>query len=162
MTRPRTILSASALVLFLAGAWFSSGPARLTLVNVGLRVDYPWPRALGAAVAFLGAAGAAVLFRRLWARVLLACLAALAFYVALHLSLFRFDASDTGVSFRGVLGTDRLAWAEVRKVETGPGLRVLLGPGDHRVGVDTTDLLPTDAAALDRTIARRVAESGPR
>ncbi len=159
MTRPRTILSAGALLLFLAGALFSSGPARLTLVNLGLRVEYPWPRAAGAWVALLGAAGAVLLLRRLWARLLVAGLAAITFYAALHLTVFRLDAGDTGVSFRGVLGTEHLDWAAVRKVETGPGFRVLLGPGDQRVGVDTTDLSPTDTAALDRTIARRVAES---
>lgn len=162
MTRPRTILSVTTLLLFFTGAFLSSGPARLTLLNAGLRVDYPWPRAVGAWVALLGAVGAAVVFRRLWARVILVCVAVLTLYAALHLTLFRFEANDTGVNLRGVLGTDRLAWAEVRKVDPAPGLRVLLGPGDRRIGVDTTDLLPTDAAALDRTIARRLTETSKR
>ena len=160
--RLRSILSAGALLLVLAGAVFSAGAARLTLVNVGLRVDYPWPRAAGAWVAFSGAVAAALLFRRLWARVPLACLAVLTLYVALHLMAFRFDANDTGVSLRDVLGADRLSWAEVRKVETGPGVRVLVGPSERRVRLDITDLPPTDAAALDRTVARRLAEAGSR
>jgi len=46
--RLRSILSTSALLLVLAGAIASSGSARLTLINVGLRIDYPWPRAAGA------------------------------------------------------------------------------------------------------------------
>jgi hypothetical protein len=160
--RLRSILSTSALLLVLAGAVFSAGSARLTLVNVGLRVSYPWPRAAGAWVAFSAAVAAAVLFRRLWARVLLTCLAALSLYAALHLTAFRFDANDTGVSLRDVLGANRLSWAQVQKVETGPGILVLVGPGERRVRLDTTDLSPTDAAALDRTVARRLAEAARR
>lgn len=160
--RLRSILGTSALLVALAGAVFSSGSARLTLVNAGLRVDYPWPRSAGAAVAFSGAVIAAVLFRKLWARVLLACLAVLSLYVAWHLTAFRFEANDAGVSLRDALGADRLAWGEVRKVETGPGIRVLVGPGERRVRLDTTDLPPADVAALDRTVARRLAEAGGR
>ena len=155
----RRVLALSALAVFLAAAFFSSGPARLTLINAGLRVEYPWPRAAAAWVAFVGATGAVALLQRRWARVLLAGLAAITLYASLHLTIFRLEAGDRGVSFRVVLGTKRLAWEDVRKIETGPGVRVLLGPGDQRVSVDTADLSPTDAAALDRTIARRVAET---
>lgn len=160
--RLRSVLSKSALLIILAGAVFSAGSARLTLVNLGLRVDYPWPRAAGAWVAFSGAVAAAMLFRKPWARALLTCLAVVTLYVALHLTAFRFDANDTGVSLRDVLGATRLSWAEVRKVEMGPGIRVLVGPGERRVRLDTTDLPPADAAALDRTVARRLVEAGRR
>ncbi len=155
----RALLLSLLFLCFAGGAWFSSGPARLTLVNAGLRVDYPWPRATGAWVAFLGAAGAVALLRRLWVRLLGAALGAATLYASLHLTAFRVDAWDGGVSLRGLLGTRTLAWEAVRKIETGPGVRVLLGPGDQRISLDVTDLSPTDVAALDRTIARRLGET---
>jgi hypothetical protein len=156
----RSTLSAAVLLLVLAGAAFSAGSARLTLVNIGLRVDYPWPRAAGAWVAFVGSVAAVVLLRRLWARVLLTGLAVLTLYGAWHLTAFRFDADDAGVSLRDVLGANRLSWAEVKRIETGPGIRVLVGTDDRQVRLDTTDLPPADIAALDRTVARRLAEVG--
>jgi hypothetical protein len=82
--------------------------------------------------------------------------------VALHLGLYRLDATDNGIVSRTPLGTTALAWRELERVEQEPDLIVLAGPGDDRIHIDTTDFEPEQRASLERAIARRVRESGGR
>jgi hypothetical protein len=132
------------------------GAPRLTLRNADLHIAYPWPRAAAAMACGAAAAGLALVARRRWARVAAGGCALAALLASLHLLLYRVRAGADGLEARGLLGVDRLAWARVAQVETGPGLLLLTGSGGEKVRVDTTDFRAEDRATLDRTIARRL------
>jgi hypothetical protein len=149
------VAGALAAALVAGGAFLSYGPPRLVALNAALRVEYAWPRVLGAATV---AAGGLVLLaagRRRWLWALSAVLFAGGLAAGLHLLRYRVEADDGGLSARALLGTSRLGWTEVERVETGPGLLVVTGRG-RTVRVDTTDFRPEQRAALERTVARRL------
>ncbi len=155
MTRRAAVAGGLAAALVAGGALLSYGPPRLVAVNAALRVEYAWPRALGAAAV---AAGGLVLLaagRRRWLRAAAVLLALGGLAAGLHLLLYRVEADDGGLSARALLGTSRLGWTEVERVDTGPGLLLLTGRG-RTVRVDTTDFRPEQRAALERTVARRL------
>lgn len=156
---PRPFLVGAAVALLLVGSYGSMGPARLTALNAGLRVDYPWRLAASACLASAAAVALVIGVRRLWVRLALGVLAVLGLYATLHLALFRFEAGDPGVVLRDVFGSQRLAWSDVARIESGPGLRVLVTLDNRRVALDTTDLPGADLAALDRTMARRLRDA---
>jgi PH (Pleckstrin Homology) domain-containing protein len=147
--------------LFVAGAYASQGPPRLTLLNAGLTVSHGWQHPVGALAAGAGAALAAAASPRRWARVVFMFLATLSVLVALHLSIYRVDADQTGLASRGLFGGTRIPWAEVAGVDGDAGLVVITGKDQKRIRVDTADFRPDQRATLDRTIARRVRETPP-
>jgi hypothetical protein len=161
MARRRLILGAS-VVLVVVGAFLSTGPPRLVLLNASLRLQYPWTRGCGALVAGAGALALAALFTKLALRLVGGVAAIAAFLVALHLFRYRLDATPAGLVSRGALGTTAIGWKEVRGVDRGPDLLVVSGPGGTRIRVDTTDFGPEQRASLERTIARRLDEAGRR
>jgi hypothetical protein len=144
------------LALAVALGVASSGAPRLTLHNADVQVAYPWPQPAAALGCAAAATALAVIARRGWARVAAGALALAALLAATHLARYRVRASPDGIEARGLLGSDRLAWAAVTQVETGPGLVLVRGSGGERVRLDTTDFRAEDRAALDRTIARRI------
>jgi hypothetical protein len=148
----------TALLAIAAGAWLSMGTPRLTLMNNGLRVVYPWPAAAGAVLAAVGAAALALAVRLLWIRVVAALLAVGSLWVGLHLLRYRVEADGQGIRARGLLGERRLAWPTLTRVETPPGLVVVIA-GEDFLELDVTDYRPEDRATLARAIARRVQES---
>ena len=149
----------AAAVLIAAGAAVSMGAPRLTLTNAGLSVEYPWFRGAGAIVAALGAALLAVVVQRRWARVAAGALAALGVVVGGHLLAYRLEADAAGFSSRGLGGRQAVAWPAIRRVDTGPGVLVLVDGDEARIEVDTTDFRPEQRASLERTIARRIKDS---
>ena len=161
MTRSRA-LGALGAVLLLMGAFLSTGAPRLTLLNTSLRIAFP----ISLAVAALAAAAGAALLA--WAcpwragRLLCATLVVGALLGALHLLLYRLEATDAGIVSRGLLGSTAIAWRDVSRVSQGPDLVLIAGRESAQIQVDTTDFAPEQRASLERTIARRVRESaGP-
>ena len=148
------------LVLAVAAAAASMGAPRMTLLNNDVHVAYPWYRPGAALLAAVAAAGADALLRRWWGRALAGLFALLTVLAATNLALYRVSAGDDGLEARTLLGTDRLAWTAVARVETAPGLLLLTGTDGHKVRVDTTDFRAADRATLDRTIARRLRTGG--
>jgi hypothetical protein len=132
------------------------GAPRLTLLNADLHIAYPWPRGAAALAAAAAAGGIAVILRRRAARLAAGAFALAAALAAAHLLLYRVRAGADALEARGLLGVDRLAWASITEVRTGPGLLLVSGSGGQRLRVDTTDFRAEDRATLDRTIARRL------
>ena len=144
------------LALALGAAALSMGAPRLILLNTDVHVAYPWHRPAAALRAAGAAAAAAVVGRRGWARALSAAFALAAALAGAHLLLYRVRAGADGVEARGLLGTERVAWSAIARVENGPGLLLLTRTDGGKVRVDTTDYRAEDRATLDRTIARRL------
>jgi hypothetical protein len=155
MTR-RRLAVAALLAASVAGALTSMGSPRLTLLNADLHIAYPWPRAAAALVCAAAAAGLALTVRMRWARIATGAFALAAVLAGAHLLLYRVRAGAEGLESRGLLGVDRMAWAAIGQVQTGPGLLLLTGSAGESIRVDTTDFRAEDRAALDRTIARRL------
>jgi predicted DNA-binding transcriptional regulator AlpA len=149
----------AALALFLLGGVLSRGPARLTVLNDALRIDYPARLAGWAALAACAALAGAILARATWARALLVLFAVATALAAGRLTLYRLEADGQGFTARGLLGGQRLRWAEIESVALtldGFSLRTA-GAGEHRH--DTTGLRPADRAVFDRSLARRIREA---
>jgi hypothetical protein len=132
------------------------GAPRLTLLNADLHIAYPWPRGAAALASAAAAGGIAVILRRRAARLAAGAFALAAALAAAHLLLYRVRAGADALEARGLLGVNRLAWASITEVRTGPGLLLVSGSGGQRLRVDTTDFRAEDRATLDRTIARRL------
>ena len=159
--RHRLLAAGLGLVILVAGALGAAGAPRMTLLNTGLRIEYPWARGLGALGVALGLGLIALALPRRWMRWIAAVAAVVATAFALGRLAYRLDAGDGGVVDRGLLGATRLAWRDVRRVDTGPALILIWGPGDAQVRVDTSSFSPEQRATLERTIARRVREAQP-
>ena len=144
-----------------AGAWLSTGEPRFAWHNTTLVVDYARTRWLSALAAALGACLAAWTAPRWWIRLALLGVAAAAAGIGLHRGLYRLEADSVSLVQRGIFGTDRVAWKDVSRVESGPAVAVVWGAPDRQVRIRTGDLLAEDRAILDRTVARRVREANP-
>lgn len=160
-TPVRIALLVLGAVMFVAGAYASQGPPRLTLLNAGLSVQHTPAHPLGALAAGAGAVLLAAVSPRRWARMVFMTLAAFSVFVAIHLAFYRIDADQSGLASRGLLGRTRIPWGEVAGVDGDAGLVVVTGKDQRKISVDTTDFRPDQRATLDRTIARRVQESSP-
>ena len=155
----RHAAAAGASVVLLAGLLLAFGPPRAVWLNAGLRIEYAWPRATAALAAAAGAAALAALARARVPRLLAGALALAAALAGAGLLTYRLEAIDAGLVERRLLGTARLAWADVASVEPEPDALVVSG-GGVRLRIDTARLTPEQRASLERTIARRVRESG--
>src|SRR6185503_434699 len=100
------------------------GPPRLTLVNAAVTLAYPWARSLAALAAAVAAGTAAVLGRR-WVRGIAVVLAIGSAAAGVHLLRYRVRADDSGLATRGLAGTSALAWSQIARVDSGPGLILL-------------------------------------
>jgi hypothetical protein len=152
-----TAVVATALVLC-AGV-FGLAPPRLTLVNQGVLVAYPWTAPAGAAVAALSLllmAGATRGGLRRMAG--LACAAALA--AAAHLAVYRVSADATTLSARGLTGSRQVSWREMKDVQSQAGRIEVHALDGRALRLNTSRLPPRDAATLERTISRRLREGG--
>ncbi len=157
LTRVGSIAGLAALLL--GGILSVWGPPRLTWLNSGLRVEYPWPRAAGALLATAGAGLLAVGARRRAPRILLAILAAAALAFALERLVYRLEAGEPGLVRRGLLGSTTVAWREVAHVASAPDAVVVVTTSGERIVLATSDWDPQGVAQLERTMARRVRES---
>jgi hypothetical protein len=149
-------------VAILAGAGLAFGPARVTWLNAGLRIDYPWLRGAAALLATAASALLAALLHPRLLRAGAAVLAAVCLLLGLRLLAYRLEAGETGITLRGLLGSTTIAWTDVTRVETGARALVITDRGEAQVRVGTSDLAPEQRARLERTIARRVREGSNR
>ncbi|HKC12375.1 MAG TPA: PH domain-containing protein [Vicinamibacteria bacterium] len=146
----------------LAGVGLAFGPARVTWLNTGLRIDYPWPRGAAALLATAASALLAALFRHRLLRLGAAGLALVGLLLGLHLLAYRLEAGETGITLGGLLGSTTIAWGDVTRVETGAQALVITDRTEAQVRVGANDLGPDERARLERMIARRVKESSTR
>jgi hypothetical protein len=144
-----------------AGAVFAFGAPRLTLVNAGLRIEYPHTQAAAAAVMAAGAALIAFGLRPRWARAAGLVLAVAAVAVAAQRISYRLELDGRGVVSRQWGDETAVAWSDVSRIESGAARIVVWGGNDRRLAVDTSSFRPDQRAALDRAIARRVMEKRP-
>jgi len=148
--------------IFVAGVAFAwSRTPRFVWLNSGVHVSHLWPVWAAAVAAALGAGLAA------WAlkgkpRIAAIALAVFALASALHLGLYDVGAEDAGLTERGLLGTTRLAWKDVSRVDSGSRWIFVFGKDESRVRIDAASFAAEDRARLDRTIARRVKENAGR
>lgn len=157
--RTRIVLLTLGAIVFVAGAYASQGPPRLTLLNAGLSVQHPWRHPVGAVIAAAGATLFAAASPRRWAQLIFAALSLLSVVVAFHLVAYRVDADQTGLASRGLFGRTRIPWPDVAGVDGDASQVVVTGKAKNKIRMDTTDFRPDQRATLDRTIARRVRES---
>jgi hypothetical protein len=162
MGRGRLVLVLLALVLILAGAWLSFGPPRFTLVNTGLRLDYPPSRGIAALVAAAGAGVCAGVVRRLWLRLVAGAVALLLLVWGADLLAYRLEADGQALSVRSFGRGLALPWRDVKQVQIGPRLVVVTGAADAQIQVATDGFTPDQRATIERTIARRVGEAQER
>jgi hypothetical protein len=162
-SRPRIlrwILGALGIALIGAGAFFARGSPHFTLLNAGLRVEYPWTH--GAAL-LLAAAGVALLggiAPSRFARIFLACLGLAVALASLDLWLYRLEAGPSSLTSRRLFPSTSLAWTEVSRVDSGRDALVVWGRGDDQIRIDTTGFRVDQREALERGIARRIREAG--
>lgn len=158
--RPGTALRAAGLIAALAGLALAFGAPRFTWSNAGLEVRHPPIRGLaplvGAAALGLGVLGPQPRALRFAGIALGAGLTAL----GAQRLLYRLDAVQTGLAQRDLAGATRLAWVDIDRVESRPFELVVTGKDGTRLSVTTARFLPEDRARLERTIARRVRETG--
>jgi peptidoglycan/LPS O-acetylase OafA/YrhL len=157
--RLRAALCASgALVIAGGAAAFFAAAARFTLVNAGVRIDYPWQGAFGSFAAGLGFLLLAAACSGRWARLLLGVAALGLLGLSVERQLYRVLATDSFVSQRGLLGTTSIAWPDVRHVDADKSRVLVVGADESRIDVDVASFRPQDRALLERTLARRVRE----
>jgi hypothetical protein len=159
MTRTRLAVIVSAAALTVAAAVASRGAPRLTLLNTGIRVEYPRPPVIAGLGIAVGAALAAAAAPRRWMRLTLAGAAVLAAAAAAGRLRYRLDAGPHTIVSRGLLGETTIAWRDVSRLETGPEILVVWGQADAQIRIVTSDFLPDHRATLERTIARHVGEN---
>ncbi len=147
-------------VVLCAGAWLSTGPPRITLLNAALRIDYPWPRGTGAAICCLGALALAWAIPRPTLRRVATVLALGPLLIAIHLLVWKLEIATPALSFRGLFGTTTIAWPEVARIDLLAGAIVVDAKNGSRVTIDTTDFAADQRASVERTLARHVAEHG--
>jgi hypothetical protein len=158
MPGKRLLLVGSGVLAIAGGAWASFGSPRITLVNAGLLIEYPWRQGAGGLAAALGLALVALAVPVRWARITTAVLALGAAVLGLDRLTYRLQADDRGLVSRNWLGPTVVSWADVTRVQSGPEVVVVWGNGDAQVRVDTSHFEPQQRASLDRTISRRVRE----
>lgn len=141
------------------GAWLSSGPPRLTVLNAALRLDHSWAQAAGALGAACGAGLVAAALRRRTARVVAALAAAAVLLVAARLTAYRIELTDEALIARGLLQRSRIPWNTIGRVEVAPGALLVFDAKDLVLRLDTAGLTADQEATLERGIARRVREA---
>ncbi len=139
-----------------------SAPPRVRLDNTAMEIVLPPARGFAALVLGLAWLAAAWRVRRRALRLALAAAALVALFMGADLLLFRVRVDDLGIATRGALGSSRLAWTEVTRVESGSWTLVIWGRGDEQVRVRVRRWGAQTRATLERAIARRVREAAER
>ena len=148
------LLRATGLAIALAGLAFAIGLPRLVLTNATLRVEYPPLHALGALATMAGLALLAAALRGA-ARWIVAVLALGAALGAIDLARYRVEVGDAAFECRQLLGTVRLAWGEVTRVDSDADRMILEGAG-KRIEVPTGRFDAQQRASLERAVSRRL------
>jgi hypothetical protein len=154
----RNAVLALAALVAAAAFYFSLGPPRVLWLNAGLTLAYEGTKGVSALVAAAAAAGMAFATPKRPAQVVaFLAAAALAVFGAGRL-LYRVDAVAEALSVRTILGTTRIPWKAVTRVDTTPGHLTAVAEG-AAIRIATASLSPDERAALERTVARRLREA---
>lgn len=156
----RALMAGLSAAFVLAGAFFSVGPPRITLLNASLLVEYPWRRGAAALLSALALAALAAVLPKPTLRRIGFVLALGPLLVAGHLFLYRLEAGPDGLASRGLLGATTIAWRDVHGVELGATAVLVRGLGSKSIRIDTSDFAPEQRATVERSVARRVREKG--
>jgi Bacterial PH domain len=150
----------AALVIAVA-VYFSLGPPRVLWLNAGLTLAHESGKGVSALVAAAAAAAIAYSAGSRAAQVI-AGIAALALAVfGVHLLVYRVDAVEEALSRRTLLGTTRIPWKAVTRVDSTPGHFTAVAD-TTAIRIGTASLSADERAALERTVARRLREAdGP-
>ncbi len=159
MTIQRWVVVGLGVLAALAGGYWASGAPRMTLLNTGIRIEYPGWQPAAALGAALGLALVAAASSRRWLHIALGIAAAvLALYAAGRLR-YRLDASSDRLVSQGLLGETAIPWRAVARVDKGPDVILVWGQGDAQLRIATSDFTQEQRAALERAVARRVQEA---
>jgi hypothetical protein len=159
MRKARRALLALGSILLLAGVLWPTAAPRLTLYDVGLRLDYPLRTLAGPLLAALGFTALAAASPRGGLRLALALLVPLALAPGVERLAWRVEADAAGIRQGELFGSEQLAWSQVTAVHSGRELRLARQDGSE-LRLPLAPLTPQQRAALERTIARRVAGPG--
>jgi hypothetical protein len=154
-----SLLAGAAAVVGVASTFVTT--PRLTLLNEGIRLRYPWPAVAAAVLTALALAALAVLLRPLAARGMAVLFAVVSCAFVVERLTYLVAADAVALTSTGLVERSRIAWPEVRQVQgDGRTLRVS-GFGENHIVIETASLRPQDRATLERTVSRRVQEAGP-
>jgi len=159
LTSRGALVGAGALTA-IAVAALALRATRLTIANDGISLAFPWTAAATPAVCGLALATLAVLTRARRLRVLLVALALAVLGAAAATVSFRIAASPDALRVRGLFSSTTVGWGEVSRVDTSPQGIAITALDGRRILVDTRALSPEWRQALERTVARRLRETG--
>jgi hypothetical protein len=153
----KAVLVLAAVVVAVA-FYVALGPPRVLWLNAGLEIAHEWTHGAAAVLAAAAAAGMAAVVKNRAGQVV-AVLGALALGVfAVQRLTYRVDAVQDSLSLRTVLGTTRIPWSAVTRMDAAPThLTAVSTTGAIRIG--TAGLSADERAALERTVARRIREA---
>jgi hypothetical protein len=147
-----------AAVVAAVAFYFSLGPPRVLWLNTGLTLAYEGKKGASALIAAVAITAMAFVERKRAARVgALLAAAGLAVFGA-HLLVYRVDAVDDALSKRTILGTTRIPWKAVTRVDATAGHFTAVSDG-AAIRIGTATLTADERAALERTAARRLREA---
>jgi hypothetical protein len=152
------VLAALGVASFVA---YESRSTRLTMTNAGILVDYA---PAGAALIFACAVSMAVvggLARARATRLVGLALALVAAFVGLDCVVFGIAAGRDALSVRSLTVRTTLPWTRIAKLENELAAVVVTDLAGQRVRLDLDSLTAQQRSAFDRTLARRIWESGP-
>jgi hypothetical protein len=162
MNARRVALVVAAATLAAGAAFVAAGSPRLTLLNSGLRIDYPWWRGVALFPVAAGAGLLGALAKPRWLRVLAACAGLGLGLFGLDRLLYRLDAGPDGLSSHGLFAATNIPWREVGHVQAGTDMLVVTDRAEGQIWVRTGSFAPDQRASLERTITRRVDEAQAR
>jgi len=153
----KAALAAAAVVVAVA-FYVALGPPRLVWLNAGLEIAHEWTHGAAAVLAAAAAAGMSAALRNRAAQVVAVVSAAALGVFAAQRITYRVDAVQDAISLRTILGTTRIAWSDVTRMDAAPThLTAVSTTGAIRIG--TAGLSADEKAALERTVARRMREA---
>jgi len=151
-------LAALSVASFVA---YESRGARLTMANTGILIDYA---PAGAVLLLACAASMAVvsaLARALPTRLVGLVLALATGFFGLDCVTFGIAAGRDALSMKSLTSRVTLPWRRIAKIENETAAVVITDLAGQRVRLDLDTLTAQQRSALDRTLARRIWESGP-
>jgi hypothetical protein len=153
----KAALAVAAVVAALA-FYVSLGPPRVLWLNAGLEIAHEWTHGAAAILAAVAAAGMAAVLKNRAGQVV-AVLGALALGVlAAQRLAYRVDAVQDALSLRTVLGTTRIPWSAVTRMDAAPTHLTAVST-NSAIRIGTAGLSADERAALERTVARRIREA---
>ena len=154
----RNAIVAGALVVAAVALYLSLGPPRVLWLNAGLTLAYDGTKGLAALVAAAAVAALAFLTPRRAGRVAALVAASGLLVFGVHRLVYRVDAAADAIAARNILGTTRIPWKAVTRIDATPGHLTAVADG-AAIRIGTASLSADERAALERTVARRLREA---